>query len=114
MGRSKAYEDIVGPSERDPEATRRIREHLAGQNGIEGIIAPSVVERATRLMRAKRESMRSGEYVSEKELLVFLRELKQIGWPVHGYSRMTSRQLYGYFNRVSREVLRENRRLQPS
>ena len=108
------YREEIGTFESDPEINRRIREQIKSndlETRAKGVVTPQVLERAIRIVNLNRSTR---EYIPQPEILRRLSELRRVGYPVSGYSNMSSRRAFGYFMGVARRIQEQYAKIQAS
>lgn len=116
------YEEETGTHESDPVINERIREifgleaTVSHNNSQKYFDIPFNVRKQKALLIVNLDSTylfyrdleghagRKKEYVSKKELIVRLRNLRELGYKVEVGYKMTSQQMYAYFNNIRRGI----------
>src|SRR3990167_6673692 len=89
-----------------PSEIRRQRNIPKPENGLETRISSEVLIKALRIVNGIRKW---DEHIPKVELLKYMRELNQVGYPIaSNYGRISSRRLYRYLERIGNEIRQQN------
>ena len=103
------WEDIVGPSyltKEDREANKKARESLGLGKTIDSVegISSEVLREAASVALRKFSPCQRGESVTDKELSMRLKELRDTGYPVEPYSGKSKKEKRDYLTELQSEI----------